>query len=544
MLEDLSKRLYVENAEAWKEALIQKRFVDVELEVKVVERGIILPSRKIKFGTFQGGVCDENLNFVAGNKRKYAERGGFNTIESAYEVAREDIIQLDEDVIFGGLLAEHFGHFLTESLCRLWYVIQHPELKSKVLFVTTLKDGDHRKYTNKILELAGVAPERIVYVGKPMQCRSITIPEQAQYDWTRMHKEFLLPYQEIKSHVTPNNRKKLYLTRTGFEFTKKHGNVHCFNEKYFEDFFSARGFEVVSIEKLEAQEQISLIMGADEIAANIGTLTHWALFCKLGAKFIMLNRTSSFVTKIQAVINNVSDADWYIVDGSKNYLFADRTHGVCMFGANKYWKVFVAHYFGERLDENQADKYFNEALPDYINFWLKKYSKSNEQVADSIKNVCSRIAALEREMENNRSLSIIYQTHVALKGWGEWKKENQLSNNLELNLDIQAIRISFTQPFYEIYYSVYYNDKEGWSEEVSRGQMAGTTGKAKAITGVKIWLNEFSAKIFNVFYRVHKFDGEWTSWAKNGEEILSGGIKLNSIQIKLEDRFRMNLPTS
>jgi hypothetical protein len=88
-------------------------------------------------------------------------------------------------------------------------------------------------------------------------------------------------------------------------------------------------------------------MGADEIAANLGTLTHWAIFCKPGTKFIMLNRTSNYVTEIQTTINKVFNVDWYIVDGSKNFLFADRSHGACLFGFNKHWKAFVADYFGE-----------------------------------------------------------------------------------------------------------------------------------------------------------------------------------------------------
>ena len=66
--------------------------------------------------------------------------------------------------------------------------------------------------------------------------------------------------------------------------------------------------------------------------------------------------------------------------------------------------------------------------------------------------------------------------------------------------------------------------------------MAGTTGKSKSITGIKIRLDETGAKNFDILYRVHKFDGKWTSWAKNGEELLSAGVKLNSIQIKLQPK--------
>ena len=541
MAENLSKKLYVKNAEDWQKELLRKRFSDKDLEVKVVERGIILPTRGVEGekNFYEGGVCDNDFNFVAGYFRK--ETGGgtikFNCLESSYTVDRKELVQLDEDVIFGGLLAEHFGHFTMECLCRLWYVIKNPELRSKILFVTTLKNGKHRPYTDPFFELMGLEKERIIYVNKPMQCRSVTVPEQAQYGSKKITKEFLYPYRAIKSRVTPGDKfKKIYLTRMGFEF-KKHNNVHCFNEKYFEDFFAKRGFEVISPEKLPITEQFSLIAGADEIAATIGTLTHWAMFCKPNTKFIMLNRTSNSVLSLQCLINVSSKVDYYIVVASRNFMYANRALGVCMLGANKYWKKFVADYFGEQIDENDDSLYFEESLDKYIDFWCEKYATSKERLTESFKSMCNRIVDLERELSKDRP-SLNYQTHVAYKGWSDWNGENSLSNDTTKPQDIQAIKIKFSQTFYDVYYSVYYNEEEGWSPEVSTGQMAGTTGRAKAITGVKIRLDETGAKKFDILYRVHKFTGEWTDWAKNGEELLSRGVKLNAIQIKLQTKFK------
>lgn len=127
-----------------------------------------------------------------------------------------------------------------------------------------------------------------------------------------------------------------------------------------------------------------------------------------------------------------------------------------------------------------------------------------------------------------------YQTHVSRKGWCSWIKENEISNSIEQQLQIEAIKISF--PSRKVYYSVYYSDKEGWLEEVSNGEMTGTTGKSKPIMGMKIHLDEAGTREFDILYRMHKFDNEWTSWAKNGEVIYSYGQKINAIQIKLEPK--------
>lgn len=289
--------------------------------------------------------------------------GGFNCVESSYVVERNEIITFDEDVIFGGTLQGHFGHFMFECFSRLWYVIQNSELKSKILFVVA--GWKYESWFDDFFRLMGIDKDRIIYVDKPTQCRSVTVPAQSEYNaWisVKYTKEFLLPYLAIKSNVTPGTKKKLYLTRTKFDAKgtyKKQG--HCFNEEYFEDFFTAHGFDVVSMEKLSVEEQISLIMGADEIAATLGSLTHWAIFSKPNAKFIMLNRTDNPVA-LQMFINDVFDVDKYsIVDASKSFMCTTHSNGIFLLGSNKYWKEFVADYFGEQIEEDDDAPYLEES---------------------------------------------------------------------------------------------------------------------------------------------------------------------------------------
>ena len=469
----------------------------------------------------------------------------------------------------------HFGHFIAECWSRLWYVVQNPDLKSKILFITTTHGG-YKSWFDEFFRLMGIDKERIIYVRQPTQCRSVTVPEQSQYNQfhsLKFTKEFFLPYQAIKSHVTPSKNKKLYMTRKNVIV----GNYRrfCFNEEYFEDFFTAHGFKVIAPEKLSIEEQISLVTGADEIACTLGTLSHWAMFCKPTAKFIMLARDSS-IQSFQIFINEAFHVDeYYIVESYKSFLYVQsHIDGVFMLGSNRYWKEFVADYFGEKIDEDDGNSYIDAAIDKYVDTWSKKYSDPKEitKWTDSLRSMCHRNVALETRASKNRPL-ISYQTHVSKKGWGVWNSENLLSNPINQQLDIQAIKIDFsesfqetrhalyysrkkgwskknskaqmsietikrdfTEPFHKIYYAVYYNDKEGWSEEVTNGQMAGTTGKSKAITGIKIRLDKAGAKEFDILYRVHKFDGEWTAWAKNGEEIISNGVKLNSIQIRLKSK--------
>ena len=105
-------------------------------------------------------------------------------------------------------------------------------------------------------------------------------------------------------------------------------------------------------------------------------------------------------------------------------------------------------------------------------------------------------------------LLLRYQTHVHKEGWSAWVGENQPSNPLSQQLDIQAVKIN--SPNHRVYYSVYYGEEADWSQEVALGEQAGTTGKLKSIYGMRVRLDEAGSTEFNILYRMHKFDDTWT----------------------------------
>ena len=552
MAQDSIKRLYVQNVDDWEKRLSAEKgkFSDKKLDIKIVENAIVLPARNIGAG-YAGGVCDNDFNFVAGYTRRVPPQNPKGNVDycdllTSYTVDREQIVQLDEDVIFGGTLRAHFGHFLIESWSRLWYVLQHPESKLKILFVTY--GGGYRAWFDDFFRLMGIDKERIIYVKQPTQCRSIIIPDQSAYAPNMFMKEFFIPYQAIKEHVTPSEHKKIYLTRRNFDekylkigVEKVLNLAHCFNEKYFEDFFSARGFKVVAPETLTPEEQISLVMGADELVATLGTLTHFALFCKPTAKFIMLPRTNTMQgLHFQLFINKaINFKTFYIVDVYKSFLLPHTHGGECLIGSTKYWKEFVADYFGEEISKDDDYPYLGAALDEYTDFWCQKYvgkdSANFNIILGSLRDICKRIVALEQGKILNRPL-LTYQTHVSKDGWVTWKSENQFSNPIDQQRDIQAVKINFAQPFHDVFYSVYYGDSAGWSQEVSNGSQAGTTGLKKSIFGIKIRLDDSGANEFDILYRVHTFDGVWSPWAKNGELLYAHEVKLNALQIKLQSK--------
>ena len=191
----------------------------------------------------------------------------------------------------------------------------------------------------------------------------------------------------------------------------------------------------------------------------------------------------------------------------------------------------VAAYLGVKIYEETAVKAIIKVLANSP----READKQMFDAQDELKQREDLIATRNTPPKSEEvKPTLTYQTHVHKKGWGDWKNENQISNDLDQQLQIEAIKINF--PDHKVYYSVYYNAEEGWSAEVSNGEQAGTTGKSKPIYGVRIRFDEAGTKKSDILYRVHKFDGNWTDRAKNGEAIYSHGQKFNAIQIKLETK--------
>ncbi|MBQ9480315.1 MAG: hypothetical protein IJU71_12295, partial [Selenomonadaceae bacterium] len=73
---------------------------------------------------------------------------------------------------------------------------------------------------------------------------------------------------------------------------------------------------------------------------------------------------------------------------------------------------------------------------------------------------------------------------------------------------------------------------EGWTEEVSNDRTAGAAGKNKPINGLSIRL---SSDRFDVRYRLHGFDGNWSDWGLNGNRLVLDQ-SINGVEIKLNPR--------
>lgn len=358
----------------WKRAVGKSRRLEASQEpVRVVRDGYVLPLRMIpgtsdQFGDgmFEGGVSDANFEFVAGQYRSHLAKEGNRCCVRSYEPEAGQVEFRDEEVVFGGILTNQWGHMLVDATSRLWYVVDRLEEVDKVVFVAV--PGQDFPFRD-LLDLAGITEDKYEIVSKPTRFASIVVPEESSHSLTGYFTDnWMRFFDKVRDAVEPGPYKNVYLSRTAFEIRNVMG------EEYFENFFRAHGYHVAHPEQLSIDEQVALIAGADSIATTMGTMAHMVAFAQEGTELIVLNR-SSRVVNAQVCINEARGVRSVFVDAYRNYL-PEQQAGNCIFllAPNSHWDAMVKLHFGEEPDRAYLGNEFPRLILDYMSEWGRFFS--------------------------------------------------------------------------------------------------------------------------------------------------------------------------
>lgn len=144
------------------------------------------------------------------------------------------------------------------------------------------------------------------------------------------------------------------------------------------------------------------------------------------------------------------------------------------------------------------------------------------------------------------SPSISYQTHVQTYGWQDVKKDGEMAGTSGQAKRLESIKIFVDGAGVSggVSYKVHCQT-HGWLNEVSDGAEAGTTGEGKRLEGIEIRLTGELSQLYDVQYRVHVQTYGWQNWVKNGEMAGTSGKakRLEGIEIKLVAKDTSNFTT-
>lgn len=185
---------------------------------------------------------------------------------------------IEEPVVYGGHLPKHFGHFLLESLSRLW---AYPCLDLGPLPFVHSRTVFHL-HERELLEAALVPHGASLHaLTEPTRLSSVLVPELGVILGEDYHPEMRAVYDTIRDTligpVGAADETPVYLSRTRLPTALRATR----NEPALEERLAARGFRIVHPQELPIEEQIRTVARARTVVGLEGTALHLTLFRSL-----------------------------------------------------------------------------------------------------------------------------------------------------------------------------------------------------------------------------------------------------------------------
>jgi hypothetical protein len=167
--------------------------------------------------------------------------------------------------IFGGILYGHFGHFIVESLARLWAQDAPGVEVDGMLFtpkVTTFAEKAVLQQQH-LAELLGLRVPMVV-AREPLQVDELYVPAQGfgmndLIEGSAAFRSFINTH--AGASIAPNGPEKLYISRSGLP--RDRGSV--LGEYKLEQYLRDEGYDIFHPQKSKAEEQIARYKAARQI---------------------------------------------------------------------------------------------------------------------------------------------------------------------------------------------------------------------------------------------------------------------------------------
>lgn len=164
--------------------------------------------------------------------------------------------------LYGGLLVPHFGHFLIESLSRLWALPEVGPIEG-VVFVKDngLHGKDPASFIGDAFRLLGI--NSLIYVDRePMSFERLIVPSQIfGFNQSQGHPKFHALVHRLRSVKAAGPASSIYVSRARLSGAGA-GGVVC--EEIIEENLRAYGYEIIYPEDLTLEQQLHAYNRADK----------------------------------------------------------------------------------------------------------------------------------------------------------------------------------------------------------------------------------------------------------------------------------------
>lgn len=349
-----------------------------DLQVEYVEQGIIYPIEFSHTNTEEdnqyGGVCDKDNVFVELSKNTRIHRDFHNPYKNWYiganpNVKVDDIDYINEEVVFIGAMHGHFGHFLFESLNRLWYFLENGNKKYKAAFILST-NFPNKKFLD-LLILFGLKEENLIHIKKPTRFKNVIVPEPSYYLNSTCHPKFKEIIETISKNVTARCKnvkidKKIY-------FSKKHiGNKRALGEKIIAEDFKKNGYKIVYPESLSMHDYVMLLSQCKSLVCTSATNAHNCIFLPDNSEIIILER-SNHIHYIQTMIDQIFNLNTTYIQCHKNILPVSYSAGPFLLDRTNH---LIDFYKDRKMKRDKKNNLGISDIYDFLKQWANLYQNT------------------------------------------------------------------------------------------------------------------------------------------------------------------------
>lgn len=214
--------------------------------------------------------------------------------------------------IYCGLLFNHYGHFLLETLSRVWFALSCSTPQTLVFQTCQRREAAvFAAFTTEVFRALEMLGHRIVVVNDCLQVRDLTVPTPSFVIRRGFNSEYSKSMRRIGQLIAPSPGElgsKIYLTRSGL------GAGRILGEEQVERVFERQGFRIVSPEKLKFSEQVAMAQGIEDVGGVLGSALHSLVFSENPRCTVLLRDKNKRVLQNYFIIDELAGIDATYID--------------------------------------------------------------------------------------------------------------------------------------------------------------------------------------------------------------------------------------
>lgn len=184
--------------------------------------------------------------------------------------------------IYGGRFFTHFGHFMLESLSRLWAASPLGGATDTRCPIIVHGDGPGlasalRGHVGDLLAAAGIDPARVIVARRPIAVDRLLVPWPLftiRYSASRPYADFMAAIGATLAQGGCGGGPAIFLSRSKLN----DGRIAPAWEQAAEAAFQRRGYDIVHPQELPLRDQAAVVRSARDLAGFAGSALHLVLF--------------------------------------------------------------------------------------------------------------------------------------------------------------------------------------------------------------------------------------------------------------------------